>query len=56
MYLVYSVVPHFTSQKLGPIKPRQTGHSYSRTLAEKVAEMHQGFALNINQNIDGTWR
>ncbi len=56
MYLVYSVVPHFTSNQLGPIMPRQTGYSSSKSLADKVADMHQGFVRNMNQNIDGSWR
>lgn len=56
MYLVYSVVPHFTSKKLGPYLPRQTGYSSDHAGAMQQAKTDQGFVRSMNQNIDGSWR
>ena len=56
MYLIYSCVPHFMSKELGPIKPRETGGDSSYASAIERAKLDQGFVLNMNQNIDGTWK
>jgi hypothetical protein len=48
MYLIYSCVPHFVSNKVGPELPRQTGYTSSLESAKQRAKEDQGFFRNIN--------